>query len=157
MGKEKDNYKSPLLISTPSQKYTLEWDGEVIEIDLMKELRFNENDLTGALLTQPVKYGWLLTVRASISNKIEVLEKRKARLSAIKYISAKSKLNVGAKVPSNEQAKMSAESDPEVTKVGKTIFKYRKHLQWLNAAIMAFEQRFAAIQTLSANRRKEKE
>lgn len=149
--------KSQLLETTDAQILVLDWGGKEIKIDLMAELAINDDNLSGALLLQPSKYGFLVTLRANVTRKIDILERKKNIVFGRRYLESKSRYNATGKLPTNEEANTKALSDKKVIAITNKIAKLRFYLNWLDGAVRAFEQRISAIQTLSANRRAERE
>jgi len=138
--------------------FSVKVDGKLVKFNILTEVRINEDDLTHELLEQPKVYAFALGLRARL-----LKEKQSAELEVeVSYGKAykrlKNKNNPKTnRAWTNDDAKVLAELDKDYLEAKGKVITYTSHYNKVDALCKALEQRVSVMQTVSANKRKERE
>jgi len=132
----------------------IKYNGEVIEFDLAKELKINEDIIDDELKKQPSHFGFLLMLQAKLKKKFSEALGKKKRIQSDIWIDLKGTTNpvTGAKYQ-KEDIQAIVETDEDYCRAQKAVDKVASEVDIMEAAIRSFEQRSHLLQTLSANAR----
>lgn len=136
----------------------IKYNGEKFQFNLFKETIINEDNITEELKEQPSSYAFLTMLHKSLLKQyaeLEILEKKAYAHAYLKHKEANSP--VTGRVNSDDVAKQKAELDMKYLRAQREVIKSKYEVNILGDCIKAFEQRKDMLQTLSANRRKERE
>ena len=137
---------------------SIKYGEETFRFNLYDELKVDEENLTAGLKTQPTKYAFLTTLRAKLTRVCSNLEREAKRAYAEAYQELKSGNNpTTSRAYTNEDARTAAETSPRYLKVLSKLSKAQEDRDVIDGAVRAIEQRKDVLQTISANRRKERE
>lgn len=138
------------------QTISVQYGNELITFNLNSELRINDDDLQGELITQPKYYGFLLLLQKKLTTEFEILKQRRKTIWAKLYLRAKGKMIEGtARQYTEEMAKSWADSHKDFQRITSQCIAAKDDADTIFAAVKAFEQRKDILQTLSSNNRKQ--
>lgn len=152
MGKIHDYLNSRVL------RLKLTYKGEKIDIDLAKELVINRSEISQALRSQPLSYGFLTGLHAHLKKDERRAELEYKRAYSDRYIRLRKKTNPTTNRPySDDMCKEMANLDTKVRLLENEAVSLKSKVLIVESAIRSFEQKKDMLQTLSANSRKERE
>ena len=131
---------------------------EVVKFNLHKEVKIDESFISRDLKTQPSYYGFLSMLHKGLLKLLMELKVREKKAYASAYLKHKRSINKDTNRPnSDDVAKQKAELDIRYLKSQKLVIAMNYNVSRVESCVRAFEQRASLLQTLSANRRKERE
>lgn len=136
----------------------IRYNNEKFQFNLFKETVINEDNITEELKDQPSSYSFLTMLHKGLLKQYsgyEILEKKAYAHAYLKHKEANSPIT--GRVNSDDVAKQKAELDMKYLKAQRASINAKYEVNVIGDAIKAFEQRKDMLQTLSANRRKERE
>lgn len=143
---------------SPLVRVKFKFGKEKISYNLIEEVEFNEDNLTEALVEQPSKYSFLLMVRVRLQRKLTDAIATKDRAYNKTYEKYKRKMNpTSNKAYTNDDARVKAELSTDYLNAQRELAEVQENLSLIDSSIRAMEQRASILQTISANRRKERE
>lgn len=131
-------------------RYKLEIEGEILKVDLQKELLIDEDELTQEVMAHPRVYGFLTRIHKVLVRdaKRAELERKKTKATRIDYLVSQGQSVSGAREAVEKDKKY-------VVCVEKLITAEYKR-DTMEGILESFKHRKDLIQTLSANLRSEK-
>lgn len=136
----------------------IRYNSEKFKFNLFDEVKVKESQITSELMEQPTKYGFLTLLHTHLIKLHGDKELSVNRAFAKAYVKYKKEINKDTGRPnSDDVAKAKAEIEPEHVRLQDELLQTKFDMGRINACVRAFEQRKDILQTLSANRRKERE
>jgi len=133
-------------------------NGEKFGFNLFKEIEINDVKITRELRDQPSSYSFLTVLHKSLIKKLGEAKIKEKKAYASAYIKAKRQINPETSRPnSDDLAKQKAELAPDYLLAQQKVIDIQYNTNRIEAAVKAFEQRASILQTLSANRRAERD
>lgn len=133
---------------------TIKFNGDIIEFDLAKELKINEDIIDSEIKKQPSHFGFLLMLQAKLKKKFSEKLGKKRRIQSDIWLDLKGTTNpaTGSKYQ-KEDIQAIVETDEDYIKSQKAVDKVSTEVEIIESAVRSFEQRSHLLQTLSANAR----
>lgn len=136
-------------------------EGEVIKFNLVEELAITTSVIQKDLKTQPQIYSFICMVHNRTIERVKTLEDKKKKVWAqrfMHYLKDRSSkyFKENKTFPSQKVAESLAENDSLYKKVLLDLRKAELDRNDLESCVKSFEQRGFLLQTLSANRRSER-
>lgn len=122
---------------------------DVHQVDLLKELKIDKNNLDRELLRQPARYGFWASLYSTVSAKVAFLQEKRDYLEAKLFKSYSVK---GVRVT---DVKLAVLRNEEYQALTSKLRHWQDAERTLKYAERAFQQRLSALQTVSANVRRE--
>jgi len=122
---------------------------QVHKIDLLQELKIDRNNLDRELLRQPARYGFWASLYSVTASKVAYLEEKR------EYLEAKLFKEYSVKGIRVTDVKLRVLRNEEFQQLTSRLRVWKDAERTLKYAERAFTQRLSALQTVSANVRRE--
>ena len=136
----------------------IKYNTEKFKFNLFEEIKIKESQISLELMDQPTKYGFLTLLHTNLIKLHGDKELSVNRAYAKAYVKYKKENNKETGKPNpDELCKQMAEIDQDYCKYQDELIQAKFDMNRINACVRSFEQRKDILQTLSANKRKERE
>ena len=132
--------------------------GERIRFNLFREIQISTSIISKEIKDQPSYYGFLTMLHKNLLKLLGEAKIKEKKAFASAYLKNKAGINKETNRPnSDDVAKQKAELDISYLKAQQNLLNIQYDTNRVEACVRSFEQRKDMLQTLSANRRKERE
>lgn len=135
----------------------LTYKGKDYKFNMFEELAIKEINLDKDIKEHPSSYFFLRTLRTNLEALKKQLEANRKRVYNKAYKLAKAKTGANGRPMTDDLCKAVAESSDLYKAATKEAIEAERNWGMINDAVIAFEEKKALIQTLSANLRKNRD